>query len=264
MLAGVLLPFCLAAFRIGTDDGLLLAVAVGVFILARRFVPLYALLLVLVAAIALALLRGEVTQPPPGALFGQLLPTMPAGDVRAIIGLAIPLFLVTLVSQNLPGLMVLRHAGYEPKPGLLIAGTGATWLLLAPFGAHAVNLAAITAALCTSEDAHPDRAKRWTVAAIYAGFYLLLAIFSPALVRLFLALPPAVIAIITGLALIPALMSSVENALATKDQRDAAILTFLATGSGLVIFGLGSAFWGLVVGFLTLGVKNWFLRSSAP
>jgi benzoate membrane transport protein len=264
MLAGVLLPFCLAAFRLGTDDWVLLALAVGVFIVARRVVPLYALLLVLVATIALALARGEVTQPSPGALFGQLLPTMPGGDVRAIIGLAIPLFLVTLVSQNLPGLMVLRNAGYEPKPGLLITGTAATWLLLAPFGAHAVNLAAITAALCTSDDAHPDRAKRWTVAAIYAGFYLLLAIFSPALVRLFLALPHAVIAVITGLALIPALMGSIENALAMKDERDAAILTFLATGSGLVIFGLGSAFWGLVVGFITLGAKKWILRSSAP
>lgn len=263
MLAGVLLPFCLAAFRLGTEDWVLLAITVGVFIVARRTVPLYALLLVLVAAIALALARGDVTHPPAGALFGQLLPTLPAGDIRTIIGLALPLFLVTLVSQNLPGLMVLRNAGYEPKPGLLISGTGATWLLLAPFGAHAVNLAAITAALCTSDDAHPDRAKRWTVAMIYAGFYLLLAIFSPALVRLFLALPHAVIAVITGLALIPALMGSVENALATKDERDAAILTFLATGSGLVMFGLGSAFWGLVVGFVALAVKKWFLRSSA-
>jgi benzoate membrane transport protein len=264
MLAGVLLPFCLAAFRLGTEDWVLLAVTVGVFIVARRTVPLYALLLVLVAAIALALARGDVTHPPAGALFGQLLPTLPNGDIRTIIGLALPLFLVTLVSQNLPGLMVLRNAGYEPKPGLLISGTGATWLLLAPFGAHAVNLAAITAALCTSDDAHPDRIKRWTVAMIYTGYYLLLAIFSPALVRLFLALPRAVIAVITGLALIPALMGSVENALATKDERDAAILTFLATGSGLVIFGLGSAFWGLVVGFVALGVKKWFLRSSAP
>lgn len=256
MLAGVLLPFCLGAFRLGTEDWVLLAVTVSVFIIARRLVPLYALLLVLVAAISLALLRGEVTQPPPGALLGQLIPTMPAGDLRTIIGLAIPLFLVTLVSQNLPGLMVLRNAGYEPRPRVLISGTGLTWFLMAPFGAHAVNLAAITAALCTSDDAHPDRTKRWTVAIIYATYYLLLAIFSPALVRLFLALPHAVIAVITGLALIPALITSIENSLATKDERDAAILTFLATGSGLVLFGLGSAFWGLVIGFLALGAKR--------
>jgi benzoate membrane transport protein len=227
-----------------------------VFILARRRVPLYALLLVLGVAIALTLVRGDVASVPEGALFGQLLPTMPAGDWRTIIGLAIPLFLVTLVSQNLPGLMVLRSAGYEPRPGLLITSVGGLSLILAPFGAHAVNLAAITAALCTSEEAHPDRAKRWVVAVIYAGFYGLLAIFSPALVRLFLALPHAVIAVITGLALIPALVGSMESMLATKDERDASILTFLATASGLVLFGLGSAFWGLVLGFLALGAKK--------
>jgi benzoate membrane transport protein len=163
---------------------------------------------------------------------------------------------VTLVSQNLPGLMVLRSAGYEPDPRLLITGAGTLSFLLAPFGAHAVNLAAITAALCTSPEAHPERARRWTVAVIYAGYYLLLAIFSPALVRLFLALPHAVIAVITGLALIPALTGSVENMLAAREDRDAAILTFLATASGLVLFGLGSAFWGLVLGFLALAAKR--------
>jgi benzoate membrane transport protein len=257
MLAGVLLPFCLAAFRLGTDDWVLLTLTVAVFVIARRRIPLYAMLLVLLTAIALTLARGAVTRPPSGALLGQLLWTVPGGEARAVIGLAIPLFLVTLVSQNLPGLMVLRHAGFEPRPRLLISGTAAIWLLAAPFGGHAVNLAAITAALCTSDEAHPDRTRRWTVAVIYGSYFLLLAIFSPALVRLFLALPHTVIAIITGLALIPALIGSLENALAARDERDAAILTFLATGSGLVLFGLGAAFWGLVLGFLALGAKTW-------
>jgi benzoate membrane transport protein len=256
MLAGVLLPFCLTAFKLGAEDPLLIALLVGVFIIARRRVPLYALLLVLVTAIALTLIRGDAGHPPPGAIFGQLIPTMPAGEVRTIIGLALPLFLVTLVSQNLPGLMVLRNAGYTPPAGTLIVSTGTLSLLLAPFGAHFVNLAAITAALVTSDDAHPDRAKRWMVAVIYAAFYLLLAIFSPALVRLFLALPHAVIAALTGLALIPALVGSMENMLAVKDERDAAILTFLATASGLALFGLGSAFWGLVIGFIALAAKK--------
>ena len=259
MLAGVLLPFCLTAFRLGAEDPLLVALLVGVFILARRRIPLYALLLVLVAAIVLTLVRGNAGEPPPGAVFGQLIPVLPSGEVRAIVSLAIPLFLVTLVSQNLPGLMVLRNAGYTPPAGTLLVSTGTLSLLLAPFGAHAVNLAAITAALVTSDDAHPDRAKRWTVAVIYAGYYLLLAIFAPALVRLFLALPHAVIAALTGLALIPALVSGLENMLAVKDERDAAILTFLATGSGLAVFGLGSAFWGLVVGFVALAAKKFLV-----
>jgi benzoate membrane transport protein len=256
MLAGVLLPFCLTAFRLGADDVWLLVATLGVFIVARRRVPLYSLLLVLVVAIGLTLLRGNAAPPPPGAVSGNLIPTLPAGDIRAVIGVALPLFLVTLVSQNLPGLMVLRNAGYEPSPRLLITGTGALWLLLAPFGAHGLNLAAITAALCTSDDAHPDRTRRWTVAMIYAGYYLLLAVFSSLLVRLFLSLPHTVIATITGLALIPALVGSLENMLVVKDERDAAILTFLATASGLVLFGLGSAFWGLVVGFVALGAKR--------
>jgi benzoate membrane transport protein len=263
MLAGVLLPFCLAAFRLGAQDTLLVALLVAVFIVARRRVPLYALLLVLVVAIALTLIRGDAGPLPAGAIFGQLSPTMPTGDARVIIGLALPLFLVTLVSQNLPGLMVLRNAGYEPKPGPLIVSTGALSLALAPFGAHAVNLAAITAALVTSDDAHPDRAKRWTVAVIYAGFYLLLAIFASALVRLFLALPHAVIATLTGLALIPALIGAMENMLQVKDERDAAILTFLATASGLALFGLGSAFWGLVVGFVALAAKKMWVTRRA-
>jgi benzoate membrane transport protein len=256
MLAGVLLPFCLTAFRLGTEDWLLLTLTVIVFIVARRRLPLYALLLVLVTAIALTLIRGDAGQPPPGALFGQLLPVLPAGDVRTIIGIAVPLFLVTLVSQNLPGLMVLRNAGYQPKPGMLITSTGVLSLLLAPFGAHAVNLAAITAALCTGEEAHPDRAQRWKVGVLYGCLYAMVALFAPALVRLFLALPHAVIAVLTGLALVPALIGAAENMLATKDERDAAILTFLATASGLVLLGLGSAFWGLVVGFLALGAKK--------
>jgi benzoate membrane transport protein len=256
LLAGVLIPFCLAAFRLGAEDWLLVGSLVAVFIVARRLVPLYALLIVLAAALALTLVRGDTGPLPAGAVFGQLLPTMPDGEWRTIVSLALPLFLVTLVSQNLPGLMVLRNAKYEPKPGTLIVGTSVMWLLLAPFGAHAVNLAAITAALCTSDDAHPDRTKRWTVAMVYAGFYLLLAIFAPALVRLFLALPHAVIAALTGLALIPPLVSSLENMLLVKEDRDAAILTFLATGSGLALFGLGSAFWGLVVGFAALAAKR--------
>ncbi len=124
------------------------------------------------------------------------------------------------------------------------------WLAAAPFGAHGVNLAAITAAICTAEEAHPERGKRWTVGMLYAGFYLLLAIFSPLLVRLFLALPPTVIAALTGVALIPALLGAMETMLAAKADRDPAILTFLATGSGLALFGLGSAFWGYSSAFL--------------
>lgn len=253
MLAGVLLPFCLRLFGLGSVDPLLVALLVAVYIVARRTVPLYALVLVLAAGVVLTLVRGAVAPLPPGPTFGALLPVWPAFDTAAILSIGLPLFLVTLVSQNLPGLAVLSGAGYQPKPGPLLVGTGIASLLTAPFGAFAVNLAAITAAICTGPEAHPDAAKRWTVAMIYAGFYLFLAVFSPVLVRLFLALPSEVIAALTGLALIPAFTGAAEAMLAAKAERDPAILTFLATGSGVTILGLGSAFWGLVAGFAALG-----------
>lgn len=255
MLAGVLLPFCLRLFELGTADPLLVLLVVAVFLIARQRVPLYALLLVLVAGMALPLLRGDFAELPPGSTLGVLAPQMPEFDLRAIASLALPLFLVTLVSQNLPGLVVLRSAGYSPHPSPLLLGTGIASMLAAPFGAHAINLAAITAAICTSREAHADPERRWIVGVIYAGFYLLLAIFAPALVRLFLALPAAVIMVLTGAALIPALGSALENMFAQSAERDAALVTFLATGSGLTLFGLGSAFWGLTAGFAALAVK---------
>lgn len=263
MLAGVLLPFCLRLFELGAVDPLLVLVVIAVFLLARQRAPLYALLLVLIAGMVLTVLRGDLGLLPPGATLGVLSPMLPVFDARALLSLALPLFLVTLVSQNLPGLVVLRSAGYTPKPGPLLLGTGIASMLAAPFGAHAVNLAAITAAICTSDEAHADRAQRWIVGVIYAGFYLLLAIFASSLVRVFLALPPAVIMVLTGIALIPALTGAMENMLAEKSHRDAAMVTFLATGSGLTVLGLGSAFWGLMAGFTALGIKA-ILAKSTP
>lgn len=255
MLAGVLLPFCLTLFRTAAIDPLFVATILVVFLAARHRAPLYALLLALAAGVALTLARGGLCLPPGGPILGTLAPQAPSFDPAAIVSLALPLFLVTLVSQNLPGLVVLRTAGYRPSPRPLLAGVGLASLLVAPFGAHAVNLAAITAAICTNPEAHPDASRRWTVGVIYAGFYLLLALFSPFLVAVFLALPCAVIAALTGLALIPALLGALEAMLAHPGDRDPAIVTFLATASGLSLLGVGSAFWGLAAGFLALAVR---------
>jgi benzoate membrane transport protein len=256
MLAGVLFPFCLDLFRLAAVDPLLVAVVLVVFAVARQRVPLYALLLVLAADIGLALVRGQLGALPAGPTLGSLEAVLPSFDMRAIVSIGLPLFLVTLVSQNLGGLMVLRSAGYAPRTGVLLAGSGVASLLAAPFGGFAVNLAAITAAICTNRDAHPDATQRWVVGLLYAGFYVVLAAFAPALVRLFLALPEAVIAVLIGTALIPALLGAMEVALRDTSSRDAAVLTLLATASGLTLFGLGSAFWGLGVGVLALGVKR--------
>jgi benzoate membrane transport protein len=262
MLAGVLLPFCLQLFGLGAQDPALVGLVVMVFLLARQWAPLYALLLVLIAGLALTLLRGDITALPPGATFGVLSPLGPEFVPSAMLSLALPLFLVTLVSQNLPGLVVLRSAGYAPKPGLLLFSTGIASMIAAPFGAHAVNLAAITAAICTGDEAYADRSRRWIVGILYAGFYLLLAIFASTLVRVFLALPPTVIMVLTGIALIPALTGAIDHMLVEKSERDAAIVTFLATGSGLSLFGLGAAFWGLLAGFVALAVKAMLARHT--
>ncbi|EJU11276.1 putative transporter [Sphingomonas sp. LH128] len=262
MLAGVLLPFCLQLFRTLESDALLVCVLLVVFVIARQRLPLYALLLVLGAGIAVLLLRGDLAGHHGGSLLGSLRPVAPRFDWRAVTSIGVPLFLVTLVSQNLPGLVVLRTAGYAPAPRPLLLSTGLATLLLAPFGAHGVNLAAITAAICTGSDAHPDAAGRWVVGVIYAGFYLLLALFSTPLVLFFLAMPSFAIAALTGIALIAPLSGAVEQMLVEKSERDAAILTFAATASGVSLLGVGSAFWGLLAGFAALAAKWAFARRN--
>ena len=260
MLAGVLLPFCLALFRTLQSDALLVVLLLVMFLIGRQRFPLYAMLMVLVAGVALVLLRGDVRALPPGAALGTLAFTRPVFSPAALVSLAVPLFLVTLVSQNLPGLVVLRTAGFDAPPRPLLFGTGLATLLMAPFGAHGVNLAAITAAICTNEEAHPVKERRWTVGLIYAFLYLLLALFAPPLVRLFLAMPHASIAALTGIALIAPLTGAIDSMMAKPGDRDAAILTFAATASGVALFGIGSAFWGLLVGFAALGAKALFAR----
>lgn len=257
MLAGVLLPFCLKLFLVFPTDMTLAAGLLLVFLVMRGLAPAWALPAVLVAAFAVLAARGQVALPEGTGLFGALSPVMPAFDWKAAVSLALPLYLVTLASQNLPGLVVLRAAGYAPPAGKLIFWGGLTSTLLAPFGAHGVNLAAITAAICTEPDAHPDAAKRWTVGVIYGLFYLVVALFAAPLAGLFIAMSTGALAAITGLALIAPLTGSLGAMMAAAKDREAAVLTFAATASGVALFGVGSAFWGLAVGFLALAARRW-------
>jgi len=257
MLAGVLLPFCLKLFLVFPTDMALAAGLLAVFLIMRRVAAAWALPAVLVAAFAVLALRGQVALPAGTGLFGELSPVTPAFDWKAAISLALPLYLVTLASQNLPGLVVLRAAGYAPPAGKLIFWGGLTSTLLAPFGAHGVNLAAITAAICTGPEAHPDADRRWTVGVLYGLIYLGVALFAAPLAGLFIAMPTGALAVITGLALIAPLTGSLTGMMSVVEDREAAVLTFAATASGVALIGVGSAFWGLAVGFIALAARRW-------
>lgn len=262
MLAGVLLPLCLKLFLVFPTDLGLAAGLFAVFLIMRRLAPAWALPAVLVGAFLVLAVRGEVTTPPESGLFGLLSPTAPVFDLRIAISLALPLFLVTLVSQNLPGLVVLKAAGYAPPPGPLLVSTGLATTVLAPFGAFGINLAAIVAAICTGPEAHPDPHRRWVTGVIYGGLYLIVALFAAPLAGLFIAMPPAALAVLTGLALIGPLTGALTGVMAEPRHREAAVIAFAATASGVALFGVGSAFWGLVAGFAALAALRWRRRDA--
>lgn len=248
MLAGVLLRFGLDAFAALAGHGPLVGAMLAAFLLGRRFLPRYAVPLSLLAGLLVAAAGGLIH---PEAL--DLAPaapvfTAPAWSLPALLGVGLPLFVVTMASQNVPGLAVLRANGYATPVSPLVGWTGLTGLLLAPFGGFSFNLAAITAAICMSPDADPDPAQRWR-AAVWAGlFYLLTGLLGATVASLFAALPHALVAAIAGFALLGSIAGSLAGALADDAERDAALLTFLVTASGLSLFGIGSAFWGLALG----------------
>lgn len=256
MLAGVLLPFVLKLFVVLPQEAALTLGLIAAFLVMRTLRPAWAMPVVLGIAFVVLALRGQLTLPPGTSLFGHLEPSRPTFDLATAVGLGLPLFLVTLAAQNLPGLVVLKSAGYPPPADRLILSTGVTSLIAAPFGAHGVNLAAITAAICTGPEAHPDPERRWIVGVLYGGLYLIVALFAAPLAGLFIAMPPAVLAVVTGLALIAPLTGALTQMIGDEASREAAILTFAATASGLALFGVGSAFWGLVVGFSVLAVRR--------
>ncbi len=172
-----------------------------------------------------------------------------------MLGVALPLFVVTMASQNVPGVAVIRASGYAVPVSPAIGWTGVANLLLAPFGGFALNLAAITAAICMGPEAHPDPARRY-MAAVWAGiFYLLVGLFGATVAGLFAAFPHALVVGIAGIALLGTLGGSLATALREEDEREAALVTFLVTASGLALLGIGAAFWGLTAGV----VVRWVL-----
>ncbi|RFC69263.1 MULTISPECIES: benzoate/H(+) symporter BenE family transporter [Mesorhizobium] len=255
MLAGIVVTFAINAVKTIPLDPWLILPLMAAFLVFRIINPSLSVLAVLIGGGALAFFMGRV-----GALPAPELSTLtlisPSFTPGAIFGLAVPLYLVTMASQNLSGLAVLKAAGYEPPAGPLIGITGLVSLLTAPFGASTSNLAAISAAICTGPDVHPDPAERWKTGPFYALFYLIFAVFGASLVAVFAVLPAALIALVAGLALMPSLANALAIALADERQRFAATTAFAVTASGLTLFGIGSAFWGLIGGLLVLALDR--------
>jgi len=255
MLAGILVRFGMDAFSSMQSQPLLVLVMFLTWLVARWVLPRYTVPLALLAGIVCAGLMGllqldSLNWTPARPVFME-----PKFSWSAFIGVAIPLFIVSMTSQNVPGLAVLRANGYETPASPLVAWTGFTGITLASFGGFSFNLAAITAAICMSPDADPQPERRY-MAAVWAGaFYLLTGIFGATVVSLFAAFPLELVAAIAGLALLGTIAGSLAGALTDASGRDAAIVTFLCTASGLALFGIGSAFWGLVLGLLVQQLK---------
>jgi benzoate membrane transport protein len=254
MLAGVLLRFGLGLFTaMSTQMPLALAMFLA-YLAARRLAPRYAVIMALLVGVAIALVQGLLHVDAVRLALARPVWVTPRFTPSAVVGVALPLFVVTMASQNVPGVAVIRASGYTVPISPLIGWTGLANLVLAPFGGFTVNLAAITAAICMGREAHEDPRRRY-VAAVFAGiFYLIVGIFGATVVAIFLAFPAELVAAIAGLALLATIGNGLASAVGSENQREPALVTFLVTASGIAPAGIGSAFWGLVAGVMTLAI----------
>lgn len=250
MLAGILFSFGTAIFTSLRTAPLLAGAMVIGYLLAKRLWPPYAVMCALAAGLAAAWAGGGLSPhiAGPGLAVPHL--TAPHFSAGALIGIGVPLLVATLAGQYAPGMAVLRADGYRPNERVVCGTTGVVSTLLAPFGSHAINPAAITAAICTGPEAHRDPARRW-VAGVSCGVgYLVVGCFGSTLVALFTGLPAALVATLAGLALLGALSGSLARTVADERDREASVITFLATASGVTVAGIGSPFWGLLAGIV--------------
>ena len=252
LMSGVLLRFGLNAFVAAQSQMLLVGSMFLAYLLGRRWWPRYTVIIVLLLGMLLAQAQGLLH-------LGQVTPQLtwpvwiwPSWSWQALVGVAVPLFVVTMATQNVTGVGVMRAAGYQPPVSRMLGWIGVANLLLAPFGAFALNMSTITAAICTGPDAHVDPARRY-MASVFAGlFYLLMGLFGATLTAVLLALPKELVWAIAGFALLGTIGNGLVTALNHERHREAALVTFLVTASGITLFGVGSAFWGLLAGVLVL------------
>jgi benzoate membrane transport protein len=265
MLAGIIFRFVVAVFDEMRLSPALVLPLLAVFLVARLLNPFLGVIAALIAGIAISFIGGLAHWPAGGLALTGLEFVTPHFDIAAMLGIGIPLYLVTMAAQNLPGFAVLRASGYNPPTAPALFVTGLTSLLTAPFGAHMTNMAAISASICTGGDTHPDPAQRWKAGVVYGVAYLAVTACAGLLIALVLAMPKALIVAVAGLGLVGSLTGALGQAMASDRERFAAVIAFCVAASSLSLFGIGSAFWSLVAGLavLTLDFAAGRLRSRS-
>ena len=264
LLAGILLQFGIGAFGGMSIDPVLAGLLIMAYLVLKRLTPRYAVVGILVLGLAFLLIEDRVDLSGLALQLAAPVFTMPAFSLNATLSVALPLFLITLTGQYMPGMLVLRNDGFKTSANPIVTVTGLGSLLMAPFGSHAFNIAAITAAICTGREAHEDPSRRW-IAGIAAGvFYILVGVFGVTLAALFMAFPATFITTLAGLALLGAIGGSLAGAMADAQAREASLITFLAAAANISLVGIGGAFWGLVIGLVAHAVLNGRLPQRAP
>ena len=263
LLAGVLARFGIQAFAAAQTALPLVLLMVGAYLVARRMAARYAVVVTLVVGILWVLITGQMAWSMEPVRLAMPVFVAPQWSVSAIVSLAIPLFVVTMASQNLPGMAVIRASGYELPVSRLITMTGWASLVLAPFGAFALNFSAITAAICMGPEAHEDRRKRYTAAASCGAIYIVIGLFGALVTGLLTSFPKELVVAIAGIALLSTIGNGLASALRDERHREPALITFLVTLSGITLMDIGSAFWGVVAGSLALFVQQYKQSRSA-
>ena len=256
LLAGILLQFGIGAFGGMSIDPALVALLIATYVVLKRFTARYAVVGILLLGLAFLLTQGRVDLSGLELQFAAPVFTRPEFSINALLSVALPLFLITLTGQYMPGMLVLRNDGFSTSANPILTVTGLGSLLMAPFGSHAFNVAAITAAICTGKEASEDPSRRW-IAGVAAGvFYILVGIFGVTLAAVFMALPATFITTLAGLALLGTIGASLASAMADVKSREASLITFLASAANITLLGIGGAFWGLLIGLAAYVLLN--------
>lgn len=264
LLAGILLQFGIGAFGGMSLEPMLVGLLIIAYILLKRFTARYAVVGILALGLAFLLIQGRLDFSGLGLQLAAPVFTLPEFSLNALLSVALPLFLITLTGQYMPGMLVLRNDGFSTSANPIVTLTGLGSLLMAPFGSHAFNIAAITAAICTGKEAHEQPSKRW-IAGIAAGvFYILVGFFGVTLAAVFMAFPETFITTLAGLALLGTIGGSLASAMVDAKSREASLITFLAAAANITLFGIGGAFWGLLIGLVAYAVLNGRLPRREP